>query len=139
MQNPFNYQLPKIIMKKEAVKHPYHHPAEFGEKAADKLTGVMGSWIFISIFIAILILWILFNTVWLVFGQPWDHRPFIMLNLLLSCLAALQAPIILMAQNRHAEKDRLRTEYDYAVDRKAEKEVEEIKKQLDRIEKRLRV
>ena len=61
-----------------------------------------------------------------------------MLNLILSCLAAIQAPIILMSQNRQTQKDRIRTEYDYAVDRKAEKEIEQVKKQLDRIEKRLK-
>ena len=61
-----------------------------------------------------------------------------MLNLILSCLAALQAPIILMSQNRQTQKDRIRGEYDYEVDKKAEKEIEQVKKQLDRIEKRLK-
>ena len=68
-------------------------------------------------------------------GKPWDPYPFILLNLVLSCLAAIQAPVILMSQNRTSQKDRLRAQYDYAVNRKAEKEIQEVKKQLDRIEK----
>ena len=118
-------------------KHPVlAHKRTFGEKASDKLTKYMGSWTFIFCFICLLFLWILFNTIWLLFGEAWDKRPFIMLNLMLSCLASLQAPIILMSQNRQAQKDRIRAEYDYAVNRKAEREIKDIKKQLDRIEKR---
>jgi len=71
-------------------------------------------------------------------GNPFDPYPFILLNLVLSCLAAIQAPIILMSQNRESQRDRIRAEYDYKVNRKAEKEVEEIKKQLNRIEKKLK-
>ena len=126
-------------MEKAGVNvHPViFHRRTFGEKASDIITKHMGSWTFILIFICFLILWILLNTVWLIFGQAWDKRPFIMLNLILSSLAAIQAPIILMSQNRQSKKDRLRTEYDYAVDRKAEREIEEIKKQLERIEGKL--
>ena len=64
-----------------------------------------------------------------------DIYPFILLNLILSCLAAIQAPVILMSQNRSSQRDRVRAEYDYSVNRKAEKEIQEIKKQLDRIER----
>lgn len=121
------------------TRHPtLSHKRTLGQKAADALTKLMGSWTFILLFLAFLTLWIIINTTWLTFGQAWDKKPFIMLNLILSCLAAFQAPIILMSQNRQSQKDRLRAEYDYAVNRKAEKEIEEIKKQLDRIEKRLR-
>lgn len=109
-----------------------------GQKAADKLTSFAGSWAFIFIFFIFLILWMLVNTYWLIFGKAWDEKPFIMLNLILSCLAAIQAPVILMSQNRQAQRDRSRTEYDYTVDKKAEKEIQEIKKQLNRIEKRLK-
>ena len=65
-----------------------------------------------------------------------DPYPFILLNLALSCLAAIQAPIILMSQNRENQRDRIRSEYDYSVNRKAEREIQQIKKQLDRIERR---
>ncbi len=70
-------------------------------------------------------------------SSPWDPFPFILLNLILSTLAALQAPIILMSQNRQAQIDRIRMEYDYTVDKKAEKEIQEIKLQLNKIEKKL--
>ena len=69
--------------------------------------------------------------------NQWDPYPFILLNLVLSCLAAIQAPIILMSQNRQSQKDRLRAEYDYAVNRKAVRQNQELKKQLDRIERKL--
>lgn len=128
-----------ILNLVSTARHPtLSHKRTLGQKASDALTKLMGSWTFILLFLAFLILWIIINTTWLTFGQAWDKKPFIMLNLILSCLAAFQAPIILMSQNRQAQKDRLRAEYDYAVNRKAEKEIEEMKKQLDRIEKRLR-
>ena len=69
-------------------------------------------------------------------GNLTDPYPFILLNLALSCLAAIQAPIILMSQNRENQRDRLRVQYDYAVNRKAEKEIQELKTQLNRIEKK---
>ena len=129
-------------MKKSNTNiHPliiHHNNRTLSEKAADLLTKYLGSWIFILIFISFLISWITLNSIWLIFGSAWDKRPFIMLNLILSCLAALQAPIILMSQNRQTQKDRIRGEYDYEVDKKAEKEIEQVKKQLDRIEKRLK-
>ena len=108
-----------------------------GQKAADKLTRWAGSWTFILSFSGFLVLWILLNTIWVIFGQKWDPKPFIMLNLVLSCLAALQAPVILMSQNRQSEKDRVKASYDYAINRKTEKQVEEIIKQLNKIEKRV--
>ncbi len=115
---------------------PPRAPTTFGEKAADKLTLVAGSWGFIFSFFAFLGIWMVLNAfAWI---NHWDPYPFILLNLCLSCLAAIQAPIILMSQNREAQRDRLRSEYDYAVNRKAEKEIEEIRKQLDRIERKIR-
>lgn len=112
-----------------------------GQRASDKLTEWMGSWTFIILFIIILIIWIVVNGYYLTkysSGEPFDPFPFILLNLALSCLAAIQAPIILMSQNREAQKDRLRAEYDYKVNRKAEREISQIKEQLDIIEKRLK-
>ena len=110
----------------------------FGQKAADKLTSSMGSWTFIVIFLLLLIAWIYINGYYLlkaVQGVPFDPFPFILLNLALSCLAAIQAPIILMSQKRSNQKDRLRAEYDYSVNRAAKKEIEELKKQLNRVER----
>lgn len=102
------------------------------EKAADNLTKKMGSWGFLLLFVIFLALWISANV--LAFIERWDPYPFSLLNLFLSCIAAMQAPIILMSQNRQSQKDRIRMEYDYSVNRKAEREIEIIKKQLDRIE-----
>lgn len=111
------------------------------QKAADKMTATMGSWTFIVIFMSFLIIWIAINSSYFLIRyyaeKSWDPYPFILLNLILSCLAAIQAPVILMSQNRESQKDRLRAEYDYAVNRKAEREIEIVKKQLDRIEKKL--
>jgi uncharacterized membrane protein len=112
-------------------------PASFGEKASDNLTKWAGSWTFILLFLGFLVLWIIINTSWIIFGNKWDPYPFILLNLALSCLAAIQAPIILMSQNREAKKDRQRAQYDYAVNRKAERENVEIIKQLERIERKI--
>ena len=114
------------------------HKRTFGQKAADILTVFAGSWTFIILFTFVLVFWIILNTVWIIFWRSWDPYPFILLNLLLSCLAAIQAPIILMSQNRQSQKDRLRAEYDYEVNKKAEKEIREIKEQLKIIGKKLR-
>ena len=110
-------------------------PKTFGQKASDGLTKWAGSWVFIFSFLGLLIVWMMIN----VYGwiNSWDPYPFILLNLVLSCIAAIQAPIILMSQNRENERDRLRSEYDYAVNRKAEREIQEVKKQLERIERKL--
>lgn len=126
--------------KKNLVKtitHPNILPSTFGEKAADRLTKVAGSWGFIMGFIFVMVVWIIANGSWIFFGRAWDPYPFILLNLALSCLAAIQAPVILMSQNREAQKDRQRSEYDYAVNRKAAREIEQLQKQLNRIEKKL--
>jgi|TARA_Y100000034_G_scaffold136512_1_gene213474 uncharacterized membrane protein len=123
-------------MKKRNSKKPIHHrahpmfkiPQTFGQKAADKLTRFAGSWAFIILVILFIIGWICLNIT--AYIKHWDPWPFIILNLCLSCLAALQAPIILMSQNRQAEKDRIKAEYDYAINKKAEKEIREIKNLL---------
>lgn len=110
-------------------------PKNFGQRSADKLTKAAGSWTFILSFLGFLALWMAVNAyAWI---QQWDPFPFILLNLVLSCLAALQAPIILMSQNREAEKDRQRANYDYAVNRKAEREIQEIRKMVRRIDRSL--
>ena len=96
----------------------------FGERSADWLAKWAGSWTFIISFSSFLLLWIFVNIyAWV---NIWDPYPFILLNLVLSCIAAMQAPIILMSQNRQAQKDRAKMKYDYDIDRKSEKMVEEI-------------
>lgn len=104
----------------------------WGQKAADGLTTFVGSWKFILLVIFLMIAWIAIN-VYLIYFQQWDPYPFILLNFVLSCMAALEAPVILMSQNRHAEIDRVRAEYDYQVNIKAEKEIQDMQKDLEQI------
>jgi uncharacterized membrane protein len=121
------------------MEHPtLKSPRTFGQKSADNLTKWAGSWYFILGFLFFLVGWILLNFYWITqykLGNPFDPYPFILLNLILSCLAAIQAPIILMSQNREAQKDRLRAQYDYAVNKKAEKEIRLLQKELSEIKK----
>jgi uncharacterized membrane protein len=127
-------------MRKEENHPLIKHSRTFGEKASDNLSKILGSWTFIMIFIAFIAIWMITEGYFLlkmINGELKDPFPFILLNLTLSCLAALQAPIILMSQNRQAKKDRLHAEYDYQVNRTAEKEIKELKKQLDRIERNI--
>jgi len=105
----------------------------FGQKAADWITKWAGSWTFILSFFIFLTIWIILNFYFLIeykIGKPWDPYPFILLNLVLSCLAAIQAPVILMSQNRTSQRDRLKAEFDYRINKKAEKEIREIKNLL---------
>jgi uncharacterized membrane protein len=120
--------------KYKIFKHPiFKQKRSSGQIAADKLTKFAGSWIFILLLLIFIGIWIYLNVS--AFIYQWDPWPFIILNLCLSCLAALQAPIILMSQNRQAQKDRLRAEYDYRVDRKAENEIRDMQKDLDEIKR----
>ncbi len=89
-----------------------------------------GSWRFIIYFAVVLVVWITFNSVELL-SRPFDPFPYILLNLVLSCLAAIQAPVILMSQNRQEAKDRLRGEHDYRVNLKAELEIRLLHEKLD--------
>lgn len=109
----------------------------FGQKASDWVTKWVGSWVFIISLFIFIFLWMSINTAWLLFGREWDPYPFILLNFVLSTLAAVQAPIILMSQNRTSEKDRVRAEYDYVVNRKAEKGIREIRSELKKIGRHL--
>lgn len=103
-----------------------------GQKIADKITTFGGSWTFILMFLGFLFIWVIINT-WGVLIKNWDPYPFILLNLVLSCLAAIQAPIILMSQNRESQRDRERAEKDYIINRLAEREVKNMQKDLDEI------
>jgi len=129
------------FMKKEAVKdlHEAHkkkiNQKNLSEKYADFLTENVGSWHFLAIFLIFLVLWISVDVyAWI---ERWDPYPFVFLNLVLAVITSIQAPIILMSQNRREQKDRIKLEYDYKINIKAEKEIEEIKKQLARIENKL--
>ncbi len=109
-----------------------------GDYLADRLSEVAGSWGFILGFSLFLIGWIVLNTIILTKGSRVDPYPFILLNLLLSCLAALQAPIIMMSQNRQAAKDSLRNQNDYRTDLKSELILEELHDKMDEILKNQR-
>ncbi|TAK03484.1 DUF1003 domain-containing protein [bacterium] len=113
------------------INEVYEESLTFGERAADRLTQFGGSWTFIFIFALVLVVWMWINTS--VLGKPFDPYPYILLNLVLSCLAAVQAPIIMMSQNRHAEKDRLQAENDYQVNLKAELEIQQLHEKLDEL------
>jgi len=101
-----------------------------GDRIADKMTAIAGSWAFILTFIAFLIIWIVLN---LTIIKNVDPFPFILLNLVLSCIAALQAPVIMMSQNRSAKKDTLRGKNDYRADLKSELILEELHDQIKKL------
>lgn len=128
-------------MEKEA-KHPvFKHKRSIGQKAADALTKITGSWTFIIIFLIFLTIWILSEGYFILkfIGENLnDPYPFVFLNLILGMINAILAPIILMSQNRGNQIQRLKIEHDFEINKKSEREVSEIKKQLDRIEKRLK-
>ena len=105
--------------------------ATFGERVADVVAGFGGSWTFIIMFLAGLVVYTGVNVA--LKGSSWDPYPFILLNLFLSMLAALQAPVIMMSQNRQDTKDRLRGELDFEVNRRAESEIRELALKLNRL------
>ena len=103
-----------------------------GQRMADSIAAVGGSWKFITIFAIVLFGWIVINTIVLV-ARPFDPYPFILLNLILSCLAAIQAPVIMMSQNRQEARDRLNAMRDYQVNLKAELEIRHLHQKLDHL------
>ena len=120
----------KEVKKKKSsnginVHRFFDNKLTIGQRSADIVAEIVGSWGFIIFFLVFIVIWMGLNAYVLLFGI-WDPYPFILLNFVLSCLAALQAPIILMSQNRQSQKDRQRSEYDYAVNRKAEREILDI-------------
>lgn len=108
----------------------YDGQLTFGARLADKFAEFGGSWNFIGLFAIVILVWMALNSYTLI-AKPFDPYPFILLNLVLSCLAALQAPIIMMSQNRQAARDRLRAEYDYRVNLKAELEIRHLHEKVD--------
>ena len=109
-----------------------NQPSTFGQRIADKVATFGGSWTFIISFSFFLMLWILINIFWLA-NKGFDPYPFILLNLILSCLAAMQAPVIMMSQNRQEEKDRERAKNDYMVNLKSELEVRMLHEKIDHL------
>ncbi len=102
----------------------------FGERLADRIAEFGGSWSFILSFLGFLVLWIAVN-VYVLLQRPFDPYPFVLLNLILSCVAALQAPVIMISQNRQEAKDRIRSLHDYQVNLKAEIEIRQLHEKLD--------
>ncbi|MBW7847484.1 MAG: DUF1003 domain-containing protein [Bacteroidales bacterium] len=103
-----------------------------GQKLADRIADFGGSWTFILFFFCFILVWMGIN-VWVNLMKPYDPYPFILLNLILSCLAAVQAPIIMMSQNRQEQKDRQRAEHDYKVNLKAELEIKLLSEKIDHL------
>jgi len=126
------------LVRMRAGRNPNEVIAEtltFGDRLADSVARFGGSWSFIISFGVVLVAWVIVNV--LLYTKAWDPYPFILLNLFLSMLAALQAPIIMMSQNRQDAKDRVRSELDFAVNRKAESEITQLAAKLNRLEDRL--
>jgi uncharacterized membrane protein len=129
-------QVINSIRNQELVSHnintEYDQLLTAGERLSDKLADFGGSWRFIIIFAVILVLWIVLNSIVLLL-KPFDPYPFIFLNLILSCLAAIQAPIIMMSQNRQEVRDRLHAEHDYRINLKAELEIRNLHDKIDHL------
>ena len=117
----------KISVGPDSEKSKY----TLGQRAADAIAKFAGSWAFIFSFTGVLILWMVVNS--LLAARAFDPYPFILLNLVLSCVAAIQAPLIMMSQNRQEEKDRRRAENDYKVNLKTEIMIEDMHNKLNRI------
>lgn len=103
-----------------------------GQKIADQVASFGGSWTFITAFFTFILIWMIIN-IWVLATQPFDPYPFILLNLLLSCLAAIQAPIIMMSQNRKDHKDRKRSEHNYKINLKSELEIKLLSEKIDHL------
>ena len=104
----------------------------FGDRLSDRLAGFAGSWLFIGLFTGVFFVWIAINTIVLMY-RPFDPYPFILLNLVLSAIAAIQAPVIIMSQNRQEERDRMNAEHDYQVNLNAELEIHQLHKKIDHL------
>lgn len=129
-------EVARSLTEQELLSHnvnsEFDSKLTFGERVADQVATFGGSWKFIILFGSVIFVWIVLNAL-LLTRKPFDPFPFILLNLLLSCLAALQAPVIMMSQNRLESKDRLRSEHDYKVNLKAELEIRHLNEKLDHL------
>src|SRR6266699_406143 len=117
------------------IEEQFEKKLTFGERLSDHIASFGGSWRFIILFGVILVLWIILNAA-LLLNRGFDPYPFILLNLILSCLAAMQAPIIMMSQNRAELRDRLRSENDYKINLKAELEIRHLHEKIDHLLRR---
>src|SRR6266403_37217 len=117
------------------ISKQFEKKLTFGERLSDQIASFGGSWRFIILFGVVLVLWIILNAALLV-NRGFDPYPFILLNLILSCLAAMQAPIIMMSQNRAELRDRLRSENDYKINLKAELEIRHLHEKIDHLLRR---
>ena len=126
-----NEDIVSLLADSRISANPDKEKYTFGQRAADKIAKFAGSWAFIFSFSALLILWMVGNVI--LAKRAFDPYPFILLNLVLSCVAALQAPLIMMSQNRQEEKDRRRAENDYKVNLKTEIMIEDIHGKMNRI------
>lgn len=116
----------------EDINQQVNADQSLGEKLADKVAAFGGSWPFIFLFCIVLFFWIGINlATWSI--KPFDPYPFILLNLVLSCLAAIQAPIIMMSQNRQAKKEKIKSEHEYMINLKAELEIQHINSKMDQL------
>ncbi len=114
----------------EDVDEDFDESLSFGERISDKIAAFGGSWTFIISFLFLVLLWMAFNTFYLL-NKGFDAYPYILLNLILSCIAAIQAPVIMMSQNRQETRDRLRSKNDYKVNLKAEIEIRMLHEKID--------
>jgi uncharacterized membrane protein len=122
-----------IVNRKQATRDPnksFDAQMTFGQRIADRVAAFGGSWPFIGIFLGIMAVWMAIN---ILTSIKWDEYPFILLNLCLSCLAALQAPVIMMSQNRQSVKDRIDASHDYEVNLKAETEIVALHLKMDEL------
>ena len=131
------YDLEKEMAKEEHpvsrnLNREFESSLTLGERLSDGLANFGGSWTFIGIFMAMMVIWMGFNSFALI-EKPFDPFPFILLNLVLSCLAAIQAPVIMMSQNRQEAKDRLRAENDFEINLKAEIEIRKLHERMDHL------
>ena len=129
-------QVAKRVGISQNVNERFSEKLTFGQWLADRVAAFGGSWSFIILFFAVLLLWVVLNTVWLSKSEVFDPYPFVFLNLVLSMLAAIQAPVIMMSQNRQAQKDRLAATYDYEVNLKAEVEIMNLHEKMDDVRMR---
>jgi uncharacterized membrane protein len=127
--SPEDYQLLQNLRERKPAQNPKKLSLSLGDRFADRVAAVMGSWYFIIIQSIVLAVWVILNVVAVV--QHWDPYPFILLNLMLSFQAAYAAPIIMMSQNRQASIDRAEAKHDYEINQKAELEIELIQDKLN--------
>lgn len=120
-----------MLANSKISSNPQQEKYTAGQRAADKIAKFAGSWAFIFSFTAVLIIWMVGNVI--LAKRAFDPYPFILLNLVLSCVAAIQAPLIMMSQNRQEEKDRRRAENDYKVNLKTEIMIEDIHDKMNKI------